>query len=1072
MMRRLVRPLLPVALLAVATLATPGSAWSQVVTSEIRGTVTDPAGDPLEGVQVVVTDTRTNQTSGAITNASGRYAVLYLQPGGPFTVQAQSIGYRSQIRTGVAVTLSQARTVNFQLEISAVEVEPLTIGVDASEAAVFSSEHTGQATQISQAEIETFPTRSRNILELTLLSPYVNVFEDAPTIAGKPNRYNNFLIDGAVTNDFFGVGEGGAPGSDTNSKPISLLAVEQMQILVAPFDVRQSNFTGGLINVVTQSGTNEWKTNAFVNYSNDNLTGKIGDSTLGDFNDTQFGVAFGGPIAKDKVFFFAAGEHQSTNRPFDGRLTDESVGADPAEAAQIASILENQYGVNPGSPLATTLSNPRTNIFVRFDFNLGDKNRLVLRDNYIKSSDLPSGPRDAGTYSFTSNLGPYRTDYNSIVGEWFSRFGTRWNNELLLNYSRTKESRNCDETYQEILVGSSGPEYAFGCTQFSQANRQDHKLFQLTDNLTANLGAHRLTFGTSNEFYSFFNVFQESAIGIYEFADAAALAANTPSRYNKRVVAPGGPASLEEAASDFSAIQLGFYAQDQWTVSDNFTLNFGLRADIPILPDSPRFNPDALENLGVNTSEVASGNVIWQPRLGFNWNNQADLMTQFRGGIGVFAGRSPYVWISNAYQNTGKESNVLSCFGDNAPAFDPSQQPTACNDGSGAASAQQSTWYMDPDFKFPTDLKISGGIDQMLPAGISATFEVLYTKSINDAFFEEVNLTGFSGTDAVQGNRPYRGTPVDRDPVTGQSCGDNGGCFTDFRIDPRFRQVVQLTNRDQNKSLLLTFQLQRQMLDWLAFNTSYTFANVDDIQVQQSSQATSNIGRNPIPGDLNDPPLAAGYNERPHKVVLAATGSWTFGAGWLLEVTPQYFGQSGLPYTLAVEGDINGDGYASSEVGRDNDILYIPTSSSEFYWKSPEDQAAFDALIAANECLSSQRGSFMKRSSCRYDWNNRFSMQIRFGIPTGSRGRIDFIADVINLFGSEWREGNADRGIIVLEVEPTTRPDGTRSGRAPDGNFILDYIGPGPDDEGRIDPAFPLSPESRTQWQLGVAFTF
>ncbi len=171
-------------------------------------------------------------------------------------------------------------------------------------------------------------------------------------------------------------------------------------------------------------------------------------------------------------------------------------------------------------------------------------------------------------------------------------------------------------------------------------------------------------------------------------------------------------------------MQLGFYVQDQWTVSDNFTLNLGIRADIPILPDSPRFNADAMEILGINTSEVASGNVIWQPRLGFNWNNQADLQTQFRGGVGIFAGRSPYVWISNAYQNTGKESNILFCGAATAPQFDPNQRPTTCTDGSGASSALQSVWYMDPEFKFPTDLKISGGIDQQLPGGIAATFEV------------------------------------------------------------------------------------------------------------------------------------------------------------------------------------------------------------------------------------------------------------------------------------------------------------------------------------------------------------
>lgn len=1062
---RLVRATLVIGMIAIAALLTASSAWSQVVTSEIRGTVVDQDGNAIDGVQVIVTDTRTNTSFGTITSSSGRFLVLHLQPGGPYSVAAQSIGYRTAIQQGIAVTLGQATRVNFQLEQTAVEVEALTVSVEGVTGAVFSADHTGQATQISALEIETFPTRSRNLLELTLLSPYVNQFENAPSIAGKANRFNNILIDGAVTNDVFGVGESGIPGGSVNSKPISLEAVEQMQVLVAPFDVRHSNFTGGLINAVTKSGTNEWGFSAFGYHSNESFIGDIGESGFSEFDDTQFGGSFGGPIARDKAFIFAAGEFQITNRPFDGfelgACNDRcmSVGADPAEAAEIANILRDVYGVDPGTPGAVPLKNPRTNIFGRLDFNLGSKNRLVIRDNYIHGSNLLQCSRNSREYCFTSNLGPFITDYNSLVAELFSQLGTNWANELLLNYSRTKEDRDPLSDFAEITVESSGPDYVFGAERFSQANRQLHKVFQLTDNLTMNTGDHRLTFGTSNEFYSFFNLFQESLIGLYVFESADDLRNNTPDSYVKRVTVPGGPTG--DVVSEFNAIQLGFYVQDQWTVSDRFTLNFGLRAEIPILPDEPRFNADALEILGINTSEVPSGNVLWQPRLGLNWNSGADLQTQIRGGVGLFGGRSPYVWISNSYGNTGKESNLIFCSGANAPGFDPNSRPTTCVDGTGAGEALVDVWYADPDFKFPLDLKVSGGIDQQLPGGLSATFEVLYTKAIEEVFFEETNLRGIQSNDATQGGRPVYGDPVDFDPVLGRSCGNRGGCFTNTRIDPRFAHAVKLTNRSDSKALLLTFQLRRQFMDWLSFNTSYTYANVDDLQVQASSQATSNIGRNAIDADLNNPDLVPSSYGRPHKVVLAATGSWTFGAGWLLQVTPQYFGQAGLPYSLVTRGDPNGDGYRDPTRSRDNDLIYIPTNSSELVWDGPDDQQEFDALIADNECLQEQRGGIMGRNSCRYDWNDRFNMNITFGIPTGSRGRVELVADVINLFGSEWREGRVDRGIDVLQVRG--RDEAT-------GALVYRYTGPSPDSEGRIDPAFSVSPESRTQWQLGLRF--
>jgi hypothetical protein len=1059
---QLVRTTLLVGVAALAAATSTSAARAQVVTAELRGNVSDPNGEPLDGVQIIATDTRTNSTFGTLTNENGRFLILHLQPGGPYTVAAQRIGYRPETRDGVVLTLSRATRVDLRLQMAVVEVAPLAVEVEGT-GAVFSATHTSPATQISRDDIETFPTVSRNLVELTLLSPYVNTYQNAPSIAGKGNLANSIVVDGAVNNDVFGISDTVVPGGLVNAKPISLEAVEEMQVLVAPFDVRQSNFTGGLVNVVTRSGTNDWEGSLFGYHIDENLVSDLAGERARQFKDTQFGFSFGGPIARDKAFVFAVGEFQLRDDPVDGfelgscNELCQSIGADPAEAAEVANILRNQFGVDPGTPSPATLQNPRTNIFARLDFNIGERHRLVIRDNFVHGTRARTLFRSGSGYMFSSSFNTFTTDFTSIVAQLFSRLGSGWNNEFLLNFETIRGGSDPAVDYSLLSVASSGPDYVLGAELSSQAARSSQDIFQLTDNLTRDLGDHRLILGTSNDLYSFNDLFQPGLLGRYNFDSIQDLEANSPSRYIKRVPVEG--VTEDELPMDFDAVQIGIYAQDEWTVSDRITITYGLRVDIPILSGSPRFNPELMEAFGINNAAVPSGKPLWQPRLGFNWSSRETHRTQLRGGAGLFAGRPAYVWINNAYTNSGLESRDLVCFGANAPEFDPDQPPTTCADGTGGLEAQQRIDVVDPDFRFPLDLKISGGVDQGLPWGLTATFEVLYTKAIEEAFFEEVNLRGIQGVDRNAGNRPVYGTP------TASGCGSRGGCFTNTRADDRFAQVINLTNRSGSESLLLTFQLQRRFADWLGFNGAYTYSDVEDLQVQASPVASNNIGRSTIRGDTNDPDLTRSSYARPHKIILAATGRWDLGRGLLLEVTPQYFGQSGDAYTYVVRGDPNGDGYRDPVIGANNDALYIPANSSDLAWRRPEDQQLFDHLIAANECLQEQRGRLMERNSCRYAWNNRLDMRLTLGIPTGSMGRLQLVADVINLFGSDWREGRVDSGVEALRVV------GRLNGED-DGPFVYQYRGPQADEDGRIDPSFPRDPESRARWQLGLRYTF
>jgi len=1064
MTTKLVRATLSLGLAAFVLLIAAGTGWAQVTTGDIRGRVLDTGLQPLDGVQISVTDTRTNTTTGTLTNADGRYTVRFLRPGGPYTVSAQSIGYGTVGRTGVAVTLSQAQTVDFQLETSAVEVAPLTVAVEGTDA-IISRTHTGAQTSVGQKAIKDFPTFERQITDFAILSPYSNSVEGAPSIAGQNNRFNNIQIDGAVNNDVFGLADSGVPGGQARAKPISLLAVEELQILVSPFDVRQGYFSGGLMNVVTKSGGDTWKGSAFGQGSNNSLVVPFEGTSLGDFNDTQFGGEFGGPLIPGKLFFYGAGEGQITASPTDEGVTpgtsteiDPTWGFSPAEAARLAQVMEDVYGVPGGTTATISLDNPRTNIFARFDIYPSDKHRIVARWNYSRARDVLPPFRESFSFATSTNVGPFLSNTNSVVLNWFGNFSEKWQNELLFNFETVRDKRDPLVQWGVIEVEVSDNTLVTGAERFSHFNQLDQDVFQLTDNLTGVFGSHEVTFGTSNQFFSFFNAFQPCTLGCWEFDSLDDLEANIPSEYVRRVALLG--ATPEELNAEFSAFQLGFYAQDTWTVSDAFTLNYGLRVDIPIFPDKPFVNPQFEDDFGFPNNTVPSGNLLWQPRVGFNWQSGANNITQIRGGAGIFAGRAPYVWISNAYGNAGQVAD-LECSGELAPLFITTGAPTECAGAGGDIDAIARINTLDPDLKFPTDFKATFGIDQQF-AGFVGTFEILYTYAINAIFFEEINLIESNGTLPVDG-RPTYGEPSDA------RCGSSGRCFVDNRLTENFAQTVQLTNRAGDNSLVLVFGLTRNFLNWLAFRGSYTYMDVNDLQGLFSSQATSNLGRTPIGDDLRNPSRNTSSFERKHKAAISATAQWEFGSGFLFQVSPQYFGQSGSPISYITDGDLNGDGYRDAVISRPNDLMYIPNNVDEYVWESPEMAAKFAGFIAGNPCVAEQAGSIMARNSCAAPWANRFDMRVLFGIPLGQKAsgaisRLDLYLDVMNLFGWAFREpSNIDRGLEVLEVRG-------RANDADDGPYIMRYKGPSEADDFSFLRV--RTNASSTAWQLGARWSF
>lgn len=989
-------------------------------TSAVAGTVRDADGSPVTAAQVMVRNANTGVTYQALTNAEGRYFVPHLTPGGGYVVEVTSLGYAMAIEEAVSLTLGSVYTLDFNLRPEAVSLGDILVTTARGD--VFSPSHMGTQTTIQEAEIETLPTIDRHINDLAALSPYVSLTGDAPSIGGQNNRMNNIQIDGAVNNDVFGLADSGVPGGQADAKPISIDAISQFEVLVAPFDVRHAGFSGGLINAVTKSGTNRWSGSLYGYYRDESFLnselpysvpfagGSLQDTLrTADFLDRTLGFSLGGPIIQDKLHLFTAGEFQERRFPQSwGWESDEAQIRQAQDSIQrFMDILENTYQLDPGDPSSYALENPSSNFFGRLDWRPSEQHRVTLRHNWVSANDDDSPSRRGSFFELSSATYNFASTTNSTVFQLHSTLSERTFNEFLANYQTIRDRRDPLTRYSRIVVdndsdltggGSVSGSLAAGAEFYSQANELDQDIIQLTNNLTRLMGDHRVTLGGQYEFYKFRNLFAPGTLGEWEFNSLADFEAGTPNEYFVNVIYPG----VDDVAARFGVHNFSLYGQDEWSVSDRLTLTGGLRVDVPILPDAPRDNPDFSAAFdGRSTADVPSGNFTFSPRVGFNWQSGAQELTQIRGGVGLFTGRPPFVWLSNQYGNTGRELVGLNCFGANVPAFDPLNPPSTCADNvPPTAGGVMVVNTFDEDFRFPQDLKANLAIDQELPWDLRATVEGLFTRAVNQIVIQELNIIEVENAPAEAGigDRPIYGTPVD---FAFDAMQPN-------RVDGGFGPVVELTNASDNYAYMLNFELAREFLDMLNVRGAYTYSRSFDTQSLTSSQATSNIGYNPIRGDINSPDLAPSNFDRPHRLLLSATADFLPEVGGGTSVTLFYVGRSGKPYSYMYDGDVNGDGYEMFGVvnNRNNDLVYIPAAAGEVTFRSAEDERLFNELVDLEECLQDQAGQIMERNSCRAPWVNTLNLKAKVGLPVPStRGRVALTLDmfnVLNLLNQDW----------------------------------------------------------------------
>ncbi|MDP3684544.1 MAG: TonB-dependent receptor, partial [Ignavibacteria bacterium] len=600
-----------------------------ITTASINGKVSAMDGETLPSASIMAVHIPTGTVYGTSTRMDGKFNLTGLKTGGPYKITVSFVGYQTQVKENVYLELAQNLMVNFKLPESSVTLSELT--VTAEKSAIMSQARTGSAQNVSEKSMQEIPTTSRDFQSFSKLSPLFS--GSSLGAAGRSSKYNNIQIDGTQYNDLFGLGNSGTPGGQSGTTPISLDAISEFQVVIAPYDVRQSGFTGGGINAITRSGTNQYHGSVYGFGRNQNMSGqfinKDGKRTkkMDEFKDYQFGFRAGGPIIQDQLFFFVNGEKTIYNYPqpnlsVGSRLAGVSI--DSLGGAFAAALAAK--GFNAGGFNLPTFEQPSSKLFVRFDYNLAENHKLTVRNNFV----------DAGSdklYNFrtTSNLlfdtQPYLMSNmtNSMVAQLNSTFGNTMSNELVVGYTTIRDKRKGKSAdAPEVLIKEINKTFSMyaGPDRFSSANKLDQDIFEISDNFSLFMGDHTFTVGTHNEFFSFTNLFARSAFGYYEYNSLDDFAKDSVSYY-QRVYSRFGNQSDPSAvpAAEFSVAQYGFYAQDEWAVLPTLKITAGIRVDIPTFPTTPAKNDSVPKYFPqYNTVKIPSGNMLWSPRVGFNWD--------------------------------------------------------------------------------------------------------------------------------------------------------------------------------------------------------------------------------------------------------------------------------------------------------------------------------------------------------------------------------------------------------------------------------------------------------------------
>lgn len=1034
---------------------------AQVTSSSITGTVRGGT-ENLAGATMTAIHQPTGTTFRTVSLTGGLFNLVNLIPGGPYSIEVSFVGYQNYRQDSVFLGLGENTRIDVPLVATSGTLTEVVVSASST-----TRRKTGASTSLSRQQIERLPTLSRSIQDLTRVVPQAT---GPNSFGGINNRFNNITIDGAVNNDVFGLASSGTPGGQANTTPISLDAIQEFQVVLAPYDITYGNFTGAGINAVTRSGTNKFDGSVYLFTRNEGIVGKdpISRAKTADFKNKQYGIRIGGPIVKNKLFFFVNAELARVEQPTIFNAGETGALLTETEAKALADTLNRRYGYDAGSFGVYPAQTQSDKLFGRIDWNINEKHRLTVRHNYITAFD-DNISRSPTVFRFGNNAYRFNNKQNITVAEIRSRFSNQLSNNLILGLHRIRDFRETmGELFPfiEISKGTSNNGIQLGSERSSVANELDQNIFEITDNLRIFKGKNTITIGTHNEFFSFRNLFINNFNGRWTFADIAAFNANNPRQ--AQVTYSNVPGETKPSAK-FSAAQFALYAQDEIQVNQKLRLTIGLRADMPVVSDEPSFNKvvDSTYKSQYSTSNIPNKQLLWSPRFGFNYDVEGDRSIVVRGGLGIFTGRVPFVWVSNQFSNNGLLLNTISVSDNTStPANevnggkgfepDPEEQSTV-----GTAGRTFEVNLIDKDFKFPQVFRLNLATDVRLPGGILATLEGIYTKTLNNIAYSNINLAPPVGVADPAYNKGF-----DTRAAFSSSTGAGGR-----RLNPNITNAILLSNTNKGYAYNVTVQLSKTWKNFFA-SVAYNHNDATDLNSGASSTALSNWEFVQIVGNPNDPKLTTSNYALTHRITSTVALNIPYAKYFRTSLALFYSGNSGQKFTYLVNGDLNSDGQFG------NDLLYVPRNQSEITFidilnsdntvrhTAAAQAAAFDLYVSKDRYLNSRKGSYTERNQSNTPWEHIVDMRLAqdFYITVGeNKHTLQLTFDVFNftnLINKDWGKQYSVSNQAYSVIQAVNRTSGPVASRGKGYNYTPGSV------------PWNLSFASRFQGQIGVRYSF
>ena len=1025
------KKMLKVYLVLIAFFAFAFSGYSQVTTSGITGKVTDANNEPLPGATVLAIHQPSGTQYGAIANSEGQFNLQGMRTGGPYLVEVSFVGYNKVKYSDITLFLGQSFVLNAALKEESVNVdEVIVVGAKPS---AFGTSKTGASTNISTEQMALLPSINRSLNDFTRLSPYSGADN---SFGGRDGRLNNVTIDGANFNNNFGLSTG-LPGG---GNPISLDAIDELQVTIAPFDVKQANFVGAGINAITKSGTNQFKGSAYTFQRNQDFRGnKVDGYDLGarpTESTKTYGFTLGGPIIKNKLFFFVNGETSDSPQPIQQwKLSTDGVANASQNITRVTATdletfktaLSSKYGYDAGSYTDYSGGNTNKKMLARIDWNINNSNKFTIRYNYTKNvADIPTNATSTAATKLTSgrisqNAMAFRNNcysmdnlVHSLTAELNTRIGNNMSNQLLGTYTHIEDVRgSLSSPFPHIDIMKDGDAFmSAGYELFSWNNGVKNDIYSIIDNFTYTVGKHTLTAGFSYEDQYVGNSFQRFGTGYYRFKSLDDFVNGaTPESW---ALTYGYGGELNPIA-DLRFGQFSVYAQDEWNITKNFKLTYGIRGDLTSYLNDLVENTEVskltfLDNRKINTGMWPSTKMLFSPRVGFSYDVRGDKTLKVRGGTGIFTGRIPLVFFTNMPTNGGMVQNTVIRSGTSADLAKLVQGGKIITDvnqmvstlglpTSAVAALPSSIAAVDPDFKLPQVWKSSLAVDYQIPTKfpMSVSLEGMYSKDINAVCQVNANMPD----PAVAGFGRFNGP-------------DKRYIYTSTKLNSAVTDAMVLKNTDKGYGYNLNATLNAEPVENLKLMFAYTYTVVKEISGNPGSQANSAWQNQASIDGPNQLGLQNSQYVTPNKVVGSISYRFEYAKHFATNIGLYYSGYNTGRYSWVYSSDMNKDGV-------NNDLMYIPATKDEIlfkdivdsktkevYFTAAQQADAFWSFVEQDSYLSKNKGKYAEAYSAKMPWVNRFDLKIAqdFRVKAGKTSNtlqvsLD-ILNVGNLINDSW----------------------------------------------------------------------